>query len=286
MISLSNILQQIRRRREDYIDLLRKTEIVRLKIASGEINLNDYPHDPSDLEFLKPGSKDTRYDQFVVSEWAKIVEREDWRWFELGDFENACTMMPEEKLFEADEIEQMPFLYSAITCSLCRGEEISCRVALFCFQIDPTLLEVYPALYTNDRRDYAPLMDVITLSKEGGHWLLKNKMEMSASLLYLPVLALMKALRCTNVEIQKEEFPKAVNKRRAKVGKPLGIDKHTLVIKNEGPHATIGFGGTHASPRLHFRRGHIRRLKAHSVWVRQCLVGREGFVDKDYRIQA
>ena len=45
-------------------------------------------------------------------------------------------------------------------------------------------------------------------------------------------------------------------------------------------------GGSHATPRLHVRRGHIRRLPTGKLtWVRQCLVGNPdlGVVEKDYK---
>jgi hypothetical protein len=48
----------------------------------------------------------------------------------------------------------------------------------------------------------------------------------------------------------------------------------------------IELSGTHASPRLHLRRGHIRRLdESRTVWVQSCVVGAEpGAVLKDYRV--
>jgi hypothetical protein len=47
-------------------------------------------------------------------------------------------------------------------------------------------------------------------------------------------------------------------------------------------------GGSHASPRFHVRRGHIRRLAdGRRTWVRQCSVGdaSSGIIDKDYRVR-
>lgn len=46
-------------------------------------------------------------------------------------------------------------------------------------------------------------------------------------------------------------------------------------------------GGTHATPRLHMRRGHVRRLPTgKTTWVRQCAVGNAnlGAVSKDYAV--
>lgn len=52
-------------------------------------------------------------------------------------------------------------------------------------------------------------------------------------------------------------------------------------------HVLHRVGGTHASPRLHWRRGHIRHLRSgRKVPVRPTLVGlaERGFIDKDYAV--
>lgn len=77
-----------------------------------------------------------------------------------------------------------------------------------------------------------------------------------------------------------------INKKRAAKGKPaLTFDWHTVTIeppklKNEPQ------GGTHASPRLHDRRGHWRNHPSGKrVWVKSCKVGSasKGVVFKDYK---
>ena len=53
------------------------------------------------------------------------------------------------------------------------------------------------------------------------------------------------------------------------------------------PAEACSLGGTHAAPRLHMRRGHIRRLPTgKTTWVRQCAVGNAnlGTVSKDYAV--
>lgn len=78
-----------------------------------------------------------------------------------------------------------------------------------------------------------------------------------------------------------------INRRRKAKGKgPVSFDWHTVEI---GPKAVKNEpqGGTHASPRLHDRRGHWRNLKSgKQVWVRSCKVGdaSKGIVFKDYRL--
>ncbi len=79
-----------------------------------------------------------------------------------------------------------------------------------------------------------------------------------------------------------------INQKRIAKGKPaLTFDWHTVVIEPPAPKNDVQ-GGTHASPRLHDRRGHWRTLKKTGVrvWVRSCKVGdaSRGVVFKDYRV--
>ena len=79
-----------------------------------------------------------------------------------------------------------------------------------------------------------------------------------------------------------------INTARAKKGKgPLKFTWHTVTI---GPRIDPqgSKGGTHASPRLHDRRGHWRTTASGKrVWVRDCKVGdaSKGVVFKDYKIK-
>lgn len=93
------------------------------------------------------------------------------------------------------------------------------------------------------------------------------------------------ALSCTNVETVKTEHTYINKKREAKGKLPL-YDFHTLVLKPTGSENTAPFGGTHASPRMHLRRGHIRRLETGNVWVNSCVVGsaQNGVIEKNYSI--
>lgn len=74
------------------------------------------------------------------------------------------------------------------------------------------------------------------------------------------------------------------NRRKIAAGKVPSYDWHTVVIEAVEPKAEPK-GGTHASPRLHDRRGHLRRLRSgKNVWVKSCKVGdaSKGAVFKDY----
>lgn len=79
-----------------------------------------------------------------------------------------------------------------------------------------------------------------------------------------------------------------INSKRAAKGKgPVLFDWHTVEVApatKKMPHQ----GGTHASPRLHDRRGHWRTMNSGKrVWVRDCKVGdaSKGIVFKDYEVK-
>lgn len=94
------------------------------------------------------------------------------------------------------------------------------------------------------------------------------------------------ALSCTNVTA--EILRPNREARAARPGSTL-FDYHILMVdpsKERNP--SEDRGGTHASPRTHLRRGHIRRLAwGPRVWVNSCVVNPTalGTVDKDYRLK-
>ena len=85
-----------------------------------------------------------------------------------------------------------------------------------------------------------------------------------------------------------KERPSFINSKRRAKGKPPALfDWHTVVITpplEPGPPK----GGTHASPRLHDRRGHWRKHPSgKTIWVKPCKVGdaTKGVIFKDYKIE-
>jgi hypothetical protein len=91
------------------------------------------------------------------------------------------------------------------------------------------------------------------------------------------------ALACTNVTTEVVR-----PNREARAASPAStlFDYHILMIdpgKERNP--SEDRGGTHASPRTHLRRGHIRRLAwGPRIWVNSCVVNPTaiGTVNKDY----
>ena len=85
-----------------------------------------------------------------------------------------------------------------------------------------------------------------------------------------------------------EVAPTFTNRRKIAQGKKLSYDWHTVVIEPQQP-KSASMGGTHASPRLHDRRGHLRKYKSGKTgWVKNCKVGNAslGTVFHDYEVRA
>lgn len=82
--------------------------------------------------------------------------------------------------------------------------------------------------------------------------------------------------------------PSFINSKRAAKGKgPVIFDWHTVTVEPPKP-KDAPKGGTHASPRLHDRRGHWRTYPSGKKgWVKACKVGdgSKGAVFKDYKIK-
>ena len=103
------------------------------------------------------------------------------------------------------------------------------------------------------------------------------------------VLELMEALSCRNVYFESlEPVSDKVNEKRIKAGKIPFYETKILVINPNGKAVDkTDKGGTHASPRQHLRRGHIRRYATYSIWINNTVVGKaeNGRVDKSYNVK-
>jgi hypothetical protein len=95
-------------------------------------------------------------------------------------------------------------------------------------------------------------------------------------------------LRCSNVSTEDNIPPLKLNKKRSAKGRcPLFTFK-TLICNVPNQQTKNNHqGGTHVSPRVHLRRGHIRTIQTGvTVWVQSCVVGsKHGLVTKDYALR-
>lgn len=94
---------------------------------------------------------------------------------------------------------------------------------------------------------------------------------------------------CSNVEQTKVPAPKFLSRQRVKKGKAPFYEYRVLTVAPSVAAPSIGAGMARTGPRVHLRRGHIRRLSdGRMTWVRHCVVGdkAKGVVMKDYRLMS
>jgi len=98
------------------------------------------------------------------------------------------------------------------------------------------------------------------------------------------------ALQSKDTATERIEAPTRLNGRRAKRGKPPLFEHRIVRVAPDLSDVLVsGSPRTRRSPRLHWRRGHVRTLHSGGkVSVSPCLVGRGdySFVDHDYRYVA
>ena len=97
-------------------------------------------------------------------------------------------------------------------------------------------------------------------------------------------------INCANVTTAEISASAALNKKRQEKGKQPFFSYKVLQLSDERREAAGkgGASGNHASPRMHLRRGHLRRLESKVVWVRPAMVNagsNTGVVLKDYAVQ-
>lgn len=101
------------------------------------------------------------------------------------------------------------------------------------------------------------------------------------------VMQVIAALACKNVSTSIRQASERLNKKRISKGKQPFFTYRTIDLLLPRKDRSEPFGGSHAPPRIHLRRGHIRRHPtAGQLWVNACVVGNKtlGMVGKDYRV--
>ena len=91
-------------------------------------------------------------------------------------------------------------------------------------------------------------------------------------------------LNCVNVRTEQVDAPAALNKKRIKSGK-MPVYSYKVLVLRPSAAQRQDQGGTHESPRIHLRRGHIKHRRSGDFWWQPHVVGdrKRGIVMKDYR---
>lgn len=216
----------------------------------------------------------------LIREFAKITkDAENWTWFD-------CRNIPE--LLEArvdDELFAMPYPRTAFVgvdtdgskfcVALIAGDNHVSVAGRYDTGKFPANIEPFSYINTDEG-----------LRIYGGEGRQPPPREH-----YLPVIALItrfvQSLDTTQTAYLPTPKKSFLNAARASKGKPpVLFDWHTVeIVPKQAKNAPLG--GTHASPRLHDRRGHWRTCKTgKKVWVKACKVGdaSKGVVFKDYKV--
>lgn len=104
---------------------------------------------------------------------------------------------------------------------------------------------------------------------------------------YYPLVNFLTVLSCQNVVTEELPAPKKLNKKRISSPPPPLYGYRAIVVKpHTEPAASEAGAGSHASPRTHLRRGHIRRLGHKNIWIQNTIVnaGRNEVKAPFYRV--
>ena len=124
-----------------------------------------------------------------------------------------------------------------------------------------------------DKFEIIPALDVVVKELE------QHKLVLSTFL---------SALHCNNVEKVEHKPDLKLQKARKKRGKMSIFSHWTLQLTlPKGQQVDNNNIGTHASPRVHLRRGHPRQYApGRFTWIQPCVVGKgKGIVTKDYVVK-
>lgn len=224
----------------------------------------------------------------LISELIRFAPNpESFMWFDAGKLHNAwfdkdnCYNSNNEQI-RIEDAMQLPFPRTAIAATDARNEKfVICllqgesSVTATGFKVNPLAL-LAPFAYV-----YDPADGIKIITKDQGRIAeYRNWFKTIASVLI-------------RINVQVECFKPTANdtfinrKRIAKGKSPLSFSWHTVTIEPKKIRSQ-SLGGSHASPRLHDRRGHWRTYKSgKKVWIKACKVGdaSKGVVFKDYQVK-
>lgn len=222
----------------------------------------------------------------LITEMVKLVsEPETAHWFDLGTIDRH---VPAARL-EWDKARHMPY---PRTCCVFRTTEIDTKYAVLLVPGENSITVAYVAKEPGKPTIHSHVISIINVDGElvyrvgGKEPEDENKVKNVARVLVVVV----QRIHGESVAYRPERSgTKAQQDKRARRGKAPLFDWHTVTIRREASEQHVHQGGTHASPRLHDRRGHWRTYKVTGkrVWVRDCKVGdaSKGAVFKDYKVK-
>lgn len=171
-------------------------------------------------------------------------------------------------------------------------------IQAFEFEVDDGAYAVLAYVYMRDRasgewdpQDYTYGIDSrggLFITGEGDAPVDRSEYEGNGQIVYEALTQFVAATRCSNVQTEMQLPPEKLNRKRAAAGKVPFFSYHVLKLEPARASSSQAGLGSHASPRVHLRRGHVRRLPQKLAWVNACVVGNKalGMVSKDYEVRA
>jgi hypothetical protein len=214
----------------------------------------------------------------LISEFVKYIkEPETAIWFDVGILSKSdVTASPTEVLLN------LPFEKTVVVAIF----PDNIKFCLYMSQRD-SIVTIDACHLMNGV--YASVEPLSVMMRDGQlHYEASNKLpiHVSKSLISTAITCLFK-INQTEAAYRASIQKSPANAKRIRKGKRPFISWHTVKIKPSEKKCEHQ-GGTHASPRLHDRRGHWRTYSSgKKVWVKSCKVGKasNGLVFKDYEVQ-
>lgn len=214
----------------------------------------------------------------LVREMAALVpEPESAHWFDIGVIDAA---VPAQRI-AWDDVRHLPYARTVTVFVTDKGSRCACWMAAGDHSITMAYLMQDPGQRPKFSEpiaitERAGELEVVTATGGDGR---------SAARVLCTVAQRLQSQRHA-YRPEPAGTPAQNRKRMMKGKRPLFV-WHTVTI-GPRPEPQGSKGGTHASPRLHERRGHWRNMPSGKrVWVRDCKVGdaSRGVVFKDYKIK-
>lgn len=292
--------------------------------AAGATNMKDSPAIDKGIDLLAHDCAELLHhaEKFVMPDWGRIFEKTELEIFEGTEVPNrlpypviACEFfcdyakhmnlgpheMPSSKrialLVERDAIVSLaPFINEVL---MPEGEEQGYMVMPVCFFDAVGIWTPPPSIgwMSRDARpqDFKANAIITPLGMSSYSIYPENERFIRAvkdfSDEVITAIHLILALSMERTDVTVLPAPEKLNQKRARSKKPPLYEYKVLDIVAdimEAPKtSTARPHGHHASPRLHKRRGHVRRLASGRVtWIRNTIVGKpgRGEIRKDYTV--
>lgn len=227
---------------------------------------------------------------------------EHFKWFDISDVKVTTDGVHFSKTIEVDLLKTpLPFDHIAIV--LIDNEGSKATIALsqkhdarpegvvaraWVMHSNKTSYRTSLFLYYVDENDDVVIKFLNDEGKEIPEEELSEPMKSSIHTSMGYISAFLESLRTKTLTCH-EALRRKNHAKRIRQGKVPLFDWRTVVIQPIKP-SRESLGGTHASPRLHDRRGHWRFIKKSQkrVWVRDCKVGdaSKGVVFHDYKVKS